>query len=743
MGTKYCDHGAYGAGSFSGYISSVASNDNGVAGAVLTVTAVASGMVNIGTQITGAGTTEGTTITGFTSGTQGGVGVYTLAVRPGNAVQAQAVRASSALVGRYANPLITPAVWGVPQEGDGTASTPATASATVSLDLSAATAAAGATITIMGAVLSCVATGAVANQFNAGSGAALVSSLVAAINRTTNTSVVAAQAAGWSTPKLQDAVFARIGSPTTTLDIMTRAGSAQYNTSTVTTSGLTGGTFGPYTFSGGSGGCWGHMINMTAGTIWPSAIGTCAYGMFAGNPIAGFIGNAALGGETVNLRSGKSIYLASTNGYTTGVTGSQNAPVILVIDDSTIWPADGAQPVLYLVLQTTGSNFDVNFFGNSQYSHLKGQKYSASKYSLQLTCASNQGGYMALLCPPGCKLEGIDVYPNLLGAATGARLQISSGVSGAGGVVKDVRLKSTSDLPFLTGGSNLGSYEFVNVEFDATGAAIPYTRLISIVANGGIDLSFTNLKFTGFPETSRLFANGDLLTSTTSVPITMTMCNTTWGSVTGRGPSSASTLASNSRLNRFSCAYQSFGAGDCFFDFPAGMADWDSTTGQPTCNARLINGTAWSFKVILSRAAVTLGRFMPFELPRIVKVNSLATAVRTLTVEMGFESTLAFNKSDVSMVVSYQQADGTMAVVDSFDLGSGALAASTTAWSTDTSASTFVFNPGSISHNKQSLSVTTPTAILTGTEITITVRFHKPVSATTKTIFVDPEVAIA
>ena len=51
-----------------------------------------------------------------------------------------------------------------------------------------------------------------------------------------------------------DAVFARIGSPTTTLQIMTRAGSAQYNTSQVTTSGLTGGTFGPYTFSGGDGG---------------------------------------------------------------------------------------------------------------------------------------------------------------------------------------------------------------------------------------------------------------------------------------------------------------------------------------------------------------------------------------------------------------------------------------------------------------------------------------------------------
>ena len=42
MTKKYCDHGAYGAAVFNGYISNAANNDNGVAGNILTVTSVTS-----------------------------------------------------------------------------------------------------------------------------------------------------------------------------------------------------------------------------------------------------------------------------------------------------------------------------------------------------------------------------------------------------------------------------------------------------------------------------------------------------------------------------------------------------------------------------------------------------------------------------------------------------------------------------------------------------------------------------
>lgn len=180
---------------------------------------------------------------------------------------------------------LTP-TWRVPQDGDGSGTAIATASAFTTIDFTSATAVAGNTFYVMGALLTCVASGAGNNQFNAGSGATLVDNLVAAINRTTNTSLTTAQAAGWNTPKVQDAVFARRTG--NNLEIMTRAGSAVYNgLVSCVWSGITGLTAGP-TWSGGSGGCWGWYINAcNVGVMWPSNIAVAAYGVYA--PLAGVI----------------------------------------------------------------------------------------------------------------------------------------------------------------------------------------------------------------------------------------------------------------------------------------------------------------------------------------------------------------------------------------------------------------------------------------------------------------------
>ena len=83
--------------------------------------------------------------------------------------------------GIYASHAASP-TWGAAQEGDGTDLGAATC-ATVDIDLSAATATAGNTFTIMGALLTCVASGAGNNQFNAGAGATLVSNLVEGVTQ--------------------------------------------------------------------------------------------------------------------------------------------------------------------------------------------------------------------------------------------------------------------------------------------------------------------------------------------------------------------------------------------------------------------------------------------------------------------------------------------------------------------------------------------------------------------------------
>lgn len=67
----------------------------GVAGTVLTVSAVTSGTIYIGMALTGTGVTAGTEIVGFVSGSYGGAGVYTVSV-------SQSV-ASTAITGSFAS----------------------------------------------------------------------------------------------------------------------------------------------------------------------------------------------------------------------------------------------------------------------------------------------------------------------------------------------------------------------------------------------------------------------------------------------------------------------------------------------------------------------------------------------------------------------------------------------------------------------------------------------------------------
>jgi hypothetical protein len=96
----------------------------------------------------------------------------------------------------------------------------------------------------------------------------------------------------------------------------------------------------------------------------------------------------------------------------------------------------------------------------------------------------------------------------------------------------------------------------------------------------------------------------------------------------------------------------------------------------------------------------------------------------------------------VSMTVTYTQTDGSTRTISSFNWAGAPLTPSTATWSAE-SGGKVVFNPGNIQHTKRKLSVTTPTAIKSGTEIGIVVGFHFNSSTTMQTIFVDPEITVA
>lgn len=720
MADRYVDHGAYGAAVVTGSISTT----------TLTVSALTSGQLGVGSEISGTGITAGTYITALGTGL-GGTGTYT--------VSASQTVASTTITAVYGQPLTVPYTWGVPQEGDGTASTAATASAIATIDMSGATAAATNTFSVMGATLTCVASGATTNQFNAGTGTTLIDNLVTAINRTTNTVTVAAQATGWATFKLQDVVYARRTG--NNLEIMTRAGSATYNGLTaVAWVGITGLT-GPYTWSGGSGGCWGYLMN-TASTMWPSAVAATGYGFWtAVLPLAGSLP----AGSITAVRSGKTITRNGTN--PTGGTfflsgnslGTATNPTYVLIDDGTVWSADGSTPVLELILKGSWSQYAVS---NYPYSIIEAAIYASGQRNLVFE--ANAGGSMTL---------------NILGANPGVVKNVDfrrlSAVSAT--AVWSVLIGSTSTLSvkaplvlrgcrFYSEGLNVFQFaqisqyynqftKFIGCVFETVSASSASIGLVNVASTPSYSQTIVieACKFVGFITGTRLVAQ-TALPGQNQVVIAK---DCSFGNVNLLGPNFLLTTTPAIPGARGLYITNSSGTRDFVMDVPGSFyAEWVSARGYPTCNARLPNGTTpWSiYAVPTSLSQITC--VGPAELPRISKLLpanvDLAEAVRTFKLNFLMESTLGWTRTDISVSIRYLGTDDEMYYYDSWQ--AGALSSSSATWSA-TSWNGQTWTP-------KEFSFTTPVAVKASSEVAIYVRLHSTSANDTLGVIIDPEVLI-
>jgi hypothetical protein len=460
--------------------------------------------------------------------------------------------------------------------------------------------------------------------------------------------------------------------------------------------------------------------------------------------IAGFAGNASVAGDTIHCRSNKLITLTATPNLTPTLRGTRLAPVEIRIDDGTIWPADGSTPVFEMRANAASGTVAV-FLASNQTTgilSIKAKPYSNGTYGFRIGTQSGSSSYgLRVDVGSGLFIEGMD-FNTTPGSGNYCTLQVLGLSSDFGGRIANSRVRHSANQPFFTAISNSsrGSIDMIGVDFDNTGAASPNSAAFAFDGPNaqGLEVFAENCKFTGFPTNSRLFANG--LTVSLQTPYRLHFSNTTWGNVGWRGPIAGVPLNLAQRMSKLASAVSQFGTRDFFIDIPNGYVDWDSTGGYPTCNARLLDGTTpWVMKVILPRVSTYINASVPFELPRIGKFNTLADGARTLTVQLAIEQSLSPNARDISMVVVYEDTAGVRRVVDSYDTDGAALATSTATWSSESGGQVTLF-PGPTLHNKREISLTTPTAIKTGTEIGIFVRFNFSVSNTTQTIFVDPEV---
>lgn len=722
MADKYCDHGLYGAAVVVGNITSTTT---------LTVTSRTSGALGLGAVVSGTGIPANTYISALGTGT-GDTGTYTLsqACTNGSGITVTAIQGG---------PSLAPPVWGVAQEGDGTgigAATPAT----VSIDMTSMTAAAGNTISIGGAVLTCVASGATTNQFNAGSGATLVSNLVTAINRTTNTNTVQAAATGWSTPKLQDAVYARVGTPTTTLDIMYRAGSATHNANSlaqVALSGFTGGG-GPYTFSGGAGGAWGHLFNPTT-TILPSAVAKCGYGLWAAQqPLAGNQND----GDVVYIRAKAMGWGVNSGSVAYPSTRAQNtaSPVWHFVDDGTVWSADAPNPVLQINwTMGAGAGLGINFSAASAL-HVSGKKYADGSYNFRFVDTGSS--YTSSITAP----KGGGVYNAHLEAtnANGQIAIISESVgNGLLAAFKNILVKHPTNKFFANFSySSLSTRaNLENIVFDNTGASVVNAGLFPAVNQWGGEVKIQGLKCLNFVAGSRLFVG----TWNASASLGYAFENCSFGNVTNIGPNLAYT--SNSRFGAVCSHFSQLGNRDFFIDSTRGLVVWNSSTSQPTLNAVLPDGsTKWSIRMVPSTVSGNLTDTVFLETPRIVKINTLADGARTFTVEFCVSDQITLTLRTASLQVSYLDVNGNLIIIDTWDRTAGALTTSSSTWSQESTGKvTYSHNSTTLYHNKYKMTLSTPSGcnLPNGAEVSFVFRVHATVADDSKFVFVDPDIGIA
>lgn len=741
MATKYCDHGLYAE-------SCVFTANTQSSGSQLTVTSVASGRITLGMFIAGLealGLPNGSFISSFGTGT-GGTGTYNLA----NATTASAQTGLS-LTGSYGGTALVP-TWGVAQDGDGDAigaATPSTAEVVFTGIASAGV------ISVLGQTITFT---------RATSADVCANNLAAAINASTATAVSPASFTLKS--QVRNHLYARgpaNGAPAGTCQIMTRQGSAAHAGLICATHTLNN-VSSPATinFAGGSSGAWGWIYAFHK--LWPSAVNEFLYGLWGTDGM--YCGTLAAG-DVVNIRAGREVkgWTYTGDGFAQGTpmraVGTVSNPVLYLIDDGTVWPADGAEPVLKMLMVGTQQTRWTFIQPGNGVALVKAKKYSDTKYGLEVRTVS-------ATATPSEAAPIFSVQNNSICAIEGVHYRCDSGVltipgngSNSFGVRADrpathksCKIASSKQSRWNASGahdnnSNPLCMEFTDTIFDCGEFSdAPHAGLFGWIGSGGAMFAqFDACRFINFVVGSRLIPVGAAIPAN-AYTYRMHFRNCDFGGITVLGPRTGNSLLNSRQApsrgvsNGIFSASQ-LGGQDFFVDTVFGWAAWLSTRNFPTLNAVLRNGvTPWSIQIVPPQLEANICKVKGFEAPRIVRINSLATGVRTLTVEFGLEQSLTWNKSDISMAVEYIGTDGLVRTIDTFDFAGGALTTSTAAW-TNADGSQFKYSEaGDLFFNKYKLSITTPTAIATGTEIGAIISVRRHVGDTTKMVFIDPEIQV-
>lgn len=635
----------------------------------------------------------------------------------------------------------------VAQDGDGVGTVTAVPSV-ATIDFSTTTAVAGNTIVIAGTTLTCVASGAVANQFNAGSGTTLAANVASSINAATNT--VSASATVF-TPQLRDFCYARTKSgATSTVEIMTRAGSDNNNYTTnsfvaITTSGITPPVV---QFAGGSSGFWGWLWNPSA-SFMPSAKAVGAYGAALAN---GTTAGRLLAGALPT--SSDSVWiLANNRTYTPAAAVTLNiyGNINLIVDANNTIRGDTLGKKFYIsytgtnvgVLNASGlasgtGNFKVYLGANVKGALSINNNGTTGTASVQCTFAANIS----------VMLENLEMVDN----SSGGAIKLTNSYQANNNKSWWIRgckfrfVRSSSNYGLLDfAGSQTGTiymlFEDTEFVYDLLGAIHPGVLNCYAVASGSATYRMVNclgtssVPLTAFQRFSSI--HNSFVGYAENLRGSFKLDVATLAGLFG----AYSTNPSVGSQDDGSLLHQNIGPKKGFrLETPSAVLEWIPDGGFPTLTSFLPDGTYWAWRAAWSGSSVHYDSYAPVEALSVDKMGLPTDGVRTITMEMlvPAAAVASITNQHLSLAVSYVDTSTNQVVETTFPI----LYVITAPTSIPTSSTSWSLNSYT-DYSPIKLTLTTTSSVKGNTDINVKLRIHKECPSGPGSIFVDPEVLIS
>lgn len=604
-------------------------------------------------------------------------------------------------------------------------------------------------ITIAGVTFTAKASGATGNQFNAVTDAATcATNLRNAINNSTTNAVKPVGALGNVVP-LKCMVNACVDGAV--LTIHTRPSGSEWN-SVVETSTLTNAEITSQ-WSGGEDGAWGYFTNTSALTV-PVSLVNNAYGVFT-NTRRCYLGSFSAENDTIVVRSKKSLNVTNNGTHSFHIVpslwGASTANMLNIrIDDGTEWPADGASPVFTITynMDYGTAHLIVSEFGGMIPLRLHAKKYSDSAYGFVLAAYHWTTGTARIHATGTLDFKGCHFKSNTSGV-TFALFNDNNAVALTNcNLFTECKFTQINSSGFLAV-SNVSGRDwygmFQECVFSNEGNASSGNALgIGSGATGtSLHAWFDSCKFVNYQGSSSLLSGSPSRTGQT-----LYFRNCDFGNISSYGWQIA--FGGTTDIKYVTASSSQFGYRDFFIDNIFGYVEWMYVKAYPTCNAKLLDGvTPWVIRVSPTTVSGRLSRTSFVETPRIGKLMTTPSGVKTLTIELAVEESYPANAANLSAVIDYIDTDGNRQVIDTYDRFGGALAASTAAWSVESGGKVTYVSGVTRYFTKLKFEVITPTAVKgvdsvadAGTEVGIVVRAHKAASVSTQFFFVDPEIVV-